>query len=99
MRAPDRQIARINSSGYGLEMAAGRAEWYVIYEGPQSLFVDDDGVVFCMPQGCGLMLRWIEIRRTWWVGNFAVVRNGEPVRRLMLENLLERLRELRALAA
>jgi hypothetical protein len=98
MRAPDRPIARINGSGYGLEIAAGRAEWYVIYEGPQSLFVDDDGAAFCLPQGCTLMLRWIEVRQAWWVGNFTV-HHGEPLRRLILSDLRERLRELRALAA
>lgn len=98
MRAPDRPIARINRSGYGLTMAAGRVEWYVIYEGPQSLFVDDDGQAFCVPQGCALMLRWVERRARWWVGNFSVQR-GEPLRRHVLADLRERLRELRALAA
>lgn len=98
MRAHDRPIARVNSSGYGLTMVAGRTEWYVIYEGPQSLFVDDDGRAFCVPLGCALMLRWVEHHRAWWVGNFEV-RRGEPLRRLILGDLRERLRELRSVAA
>lgn len=99
MRPLDRPIARVNSSGYGVSMAASRAEWYVLYEGPQSVFIDDDGRVFCLPQGCALMLRWIEQRASWWVGNFTHGRRGDPLRRLILSDLRERLRELRAMAA
>lgn len=98
MRAPDVPIARINGSGYGMDAAVGRTAWYVINEGPQTLFVDDDGRVFCMPQGCGLMLRWIETRQSWWVGNF-VTQHGVSVRRLILAELRERWRELRTVAA
>jgi hypothetical protein len=98
MRAPDRPVARINGSGYGLSMAAGRVEWFVIYEGPQSLFVDDEGRAFCLPYGCGLMLRWVEHRRDWWVGNFSLCR-GEALRPRILAELRERLGELRAHAA
>lgn len=98
MRAPDKPIARISKSGDGVEIAAGRAAWYVIYEGPQSVFVDDGGHAFSVPQGCALMLRWIDAHCAWWVGNFAAQR-GESVRRLILIDLRERLRELRSVAA
>jgi len=98
MRAPDVPIARINGSGYGMDAAVGRTAWYVIYEGPQSLFVDDDGRAFCMPQGCALMLHWCESRPTWWVGNFEL-RRRESLRQTIVENLRERMHELRAAAA
>lgn len=98
MRLADVPIARINNSGYGLDNAAARTTWYVLYEGPQSLFVDDEGRAFCVPQGCALMLRWIESHRAWWVGNFSVQR-GEPLRRHVMTNLRERWRELRTIAA
>ena len=98
IRLPDVPIARIKSSGYGVDVAASRAAWYVICEGPQTLFVDDEGRAFCAPQGCALMLRWVDARRSWWVGNFTVQR-GESVRHLILLELRERLHELRQVAA
>ena len=98
IRPPDVPIARIKSSGYGVDVAVSRAAWYVIYEGPQTLFVDDEGRAFCAPQGCALMLRWVDARRSWWVGNFEA-RDGESVRREILADLRERLHELRQVAA
>lgn len=100
MRAPNRPIARITGSGYGLEVAAARAEWHIEYAGPQSIFVDDDGRVFCVPQGCWLMLHWCESQpqSAWWVGNFSVQR-GQHLRAAILEELRDRCRELRTQAA
>jgi hypothetical protein len=98
MRAPDKPIARISKSGEGIDAAASRAFWYVIYEGPQSVFVDDGGQMFALPQGCALMLRWIDAHRAWWVGNFTTQRN-QSLRALILVNLHARLRELQGVPA
>jgi hypothetical protein len=99
MRAPDKPIARINCcSGYGLEAAAGRIAWYVIYEGPQTVFVDDEGRVFAAQQGCSMMLRWIESHQPWWVGNFTA-KASDPVHKRVLDELRSRHCELRVAGA
>lgn len=106
MRDPEKPIGRIarNGSDIGVFRAAGAIHWYALYEGPQHVFIDDDGRVFALPQGMTHADIWITNRHAWWTGNYHVTgthgaRYRDWVRTDIVADLRVRQAELRGRAA
>lgn len=72
MRDAEKPVGRIARNGNGLPRIAGCVHWFALYEGPQTLFVDDAGIAFSLPQGTNAAVRWTQERTRWWVGNYAI---------------------------
>lgn len=98
-RAHERPVGRIAKTGNGLARAAGSVHWYLEYEGPQAVFMDDVGNVFTFPCGTMLALTWSERRANCLVGIYTRVGNPKyqgfaEVRKQLVADLRERLHEL-----
>lgn len=102
-RCAEVPVAHIRASGYGLDRATRRIHWFVLYEGPQTVFVDDMGTVFAAPDGCITERALMAGHVDWCVGRFesnsTKPRAFQATRDLILENLRERAGELRKVAA
>ena len=72
-RSVDKPIGCITRKHDGLARAAGAAHWYLTYEGPQVVFVSDDGRVFAMPDGSLMAEAWLAHRAPWLVGRYTQV--------------------------
>lgn len=98
-----RPIGRVAVSGYGIERTVDAVHWYLRYEGPQSVFMDDDGSVWAAVKGTATELRLLAQHSQWLVGSYEmgdVRSNTERLHRsYLIDDLRERLRELRELAA
>lgn len=70
MRDPEKPIGRIARTGRGLVRLAANVHWFAAYEGPQRVFVDDKGAVYCMPDGLLCTDRMVEAHFTWMVGTY-----------------------------
>lgn len=96
-------VGRVTASGYGVLRAGGAVHWYVLAEGPQSVFVADDGRVLAAPADSHTEAELLRRHPDWLVGCYAEsrVRRGAVAvqREGIIADLRERANELGGVAA
>jgi hypothetical protein len=98
-RSADAPIGRIARSGYGVSRAAGAIHWYVLSEGPQAVFVADDGRVRCAPVGTSIERLLAERYPEWFCGCYSYRAATELTRADIAADLRARACELYGVAA
>lgn len=98
MRDPEKPIGRIARTGRGLVKIAANIHWFAAYEGPQGVFVDAGGSVFCIPDGLTCADRMISAHPDWMVGTYRAPGKRAPAvetfRARIAADLQERMDEL-----
>lgn len=105
MRNPEKPIGKITANGYGVARAAGAIHYALHFQGPQSVFVCEQGRVYALPRGTAIAEAWCSKHSEWWIGDYtlgaayrASVR-ADQLRGDIESDLRDRAVELKAMAA